>query len=309
MIEGGLWVLFLFVLITELITEKEVNELNIQWYPGHMTKAKRMMLENLKLVDIIVELLDARIPISSRNPDIDKLVGNKPRIIILNKTDMSDANKNNQWKNYFNKQGHAVVFVNSINGKGIKDVVLKAKELMQEKVQRDLERGRVNRPIRAMVVGIPNVGKSTFINKLVGKSSAKTGDKPGVTKGKQWIKMKDGLELLDTPGILWPKFEDPNVGLKLAFTGAIKDQILDVETLALKLIEILKDITPESLKERYKIADLPEEALDIYKLIGKNRGFLIAGGEIDYSRTANILLDEFRSCKIGHITLEIPEDI
>lgn len=282
--------------------------MNIQWYPGHMTKTKRMIVEHLKMVDLIIEILDARIPMSSRNPDIDTLTKNKPRIIILNKTDMADPAKTNQWKQYFNQKGHKVIFVNSINGKGVKEVTVVAKEIMQDKIQRDVQRGRVNRPIRAMVVGIPNVGKSTFINKLVGKASAKTGDKPGVTRGKQWIKVKNDIELLDTPGILWPKFEDENVALKLAFTGSIKDQILDVETLAMRLIEALSVLAPEQFKTRYKLAELSDDPLENYNAIGKKRGFLQSGGHIDYTRTATMLLDEFRGCKIGNITLEVPSD-
>lgn len=283
--------------------------MNIQWYPGHMTKTRRMMQENIGLVDIVIELLDARIPFSSKNPEIDELAKNKHRIVILNKVDLADDKKTNIWTKYFEEQNCKVILVNSITGKGIKDITEVSKELMKEKVERLKQRGRLFVPTRAMIVGIPNVGKSTLINKFVGKSLAKTGDKPGVTRGKQWIKIKKDFELLDTPGILWPKFEDQTVGLKLAFTGAVNDDILDTYTLALNLIDNLRKIYPNSLKERYKIDFNEEDKSDkILEDIGISRSFKTKGGEIDLNRVSYILIDEFRGGKLGKITLEEPID-
>ncbi len=283
--------------------------MNIQWYPGHMTKTKRMMTENISLVDIVIELLDARIPYSSKNPDIDKLAQNKYRIIILNKVDLADEKKTQEWAEYFQNKGYKVVLVNSVSGKGLKDITDFSRELMQEKLERLRKRGRIFVPIRAMIAGIPNVGKSTLINKFVGKATAKTGDKPGVTRGKQWVKIKKDFELLDTPGILWPKFDDKMVGLKLAFTGAVNDDILDSYTLAVNLIDFLRRLYPLALKERYKI-DYDEDVSseNVLKKIGEARGFKIKGGEVDLDRSANILIDEFRGCKLGKITLETPTD-
>lgn len=284
--------------------------MNIQWYPGHMTKTRRMMTENISLVDIVIELLDARIPYSSKNPDIDKLAQNKFRIIILNKVDLADDQKTKKWADYFESKGYKVVLVNSVSGKGLKDITEFSRELMKEKLERLKQRGRIFVPIRAMIAGIPNVGKSTLINKFVGKATAKTGDKPGVTRGKQWVKIKKDFELLDTPGILWPKFDDQRVGMKLAFTGAVNDDILDSYTLAVNLISYLRELYPNAIKERYKI-DFDESVSsdDILMKIGEARGFKIKGGEIDLDRSANILIDEFRGCKLGKISLEIPEDI
>ncbi len=284
--------------------------MNIQWYPGHMTKTRRMMTENISLVDIVIELLDARIPYSSKNPDIDKLAQNKFRIIILNKVDLADDQKTKKWADYFESKGYKVVLVNSVSGKGLKDITEFSRELMKEKLERLKQRGRIFVPIRAMIAGIPNVGKSTLINKFVGKATAKTGDKPGVTRGKQWVKIKKDFELLDTPGILWPKFDDQRVGMKLAFTGAVNDDILDSYTLAVNLISYLRELYPNAIKERYKI-DFDESVSsdDILIKIGEARGFKIKGGEIDLDRSANILIDEFRGCKLGKISLESPEDI
>ncbi len=284
--------------------------MNIQWYPGHMTKTRRMMTENISLVDIVIELLDARIPYSSKNPDIDKLAQNKFRIIILNKVDLADDQKTKKWADYFESKGYKVVLVNSVSGKGLKDITEFSRELMKEKLERLKQRGRIFVPIRAMIAGIPNVGKSTLINKFVGKATAKTGDKPGVTRGKQWVKIKKDFELLDTPGILWPKFDDQRVGMKLAFTGAVNDDILDSYTLAVNLISYLRELYPNAIKERYKI-DFDESVSsdDILMKIGEARGFKIKGGEIDLDRSANILIDEFRGCKLGKISLESPEDI
>lgn len=284
--------------------------MNIQWYPGHMTKTKRMITENIKLVDVVIEILDARIPFSSKNPDIDKFAENKKRIIILNKIDLADDNITKRWEEYFNNKGFKTILVNSVSGKGLKDITEASKELMKEKLERLKKRGRIFVPIRAMIVGIPNVGKSTLINKFVGKAMAKTGDKPGVTRGKQWIRVKKDFELLDTPGILWPKFDDQNIGLKLAFTGAVKDDILDSYTLAVKLIECLVQIAPESIKQRYKIDfDETDSSDKILNKIGEIRGFKIKGGEIDLKRTSDILIDEYRGSKLGKITLETVESL
>ena len=275
-----------------------------------MTKTKRMMQENISLVDIVIELLDARIPYSSRNPDIDKLAVNKKRIVILNKADLADDKKTAEWVKYFEEQGIGVLLTNSITGKGLKSITTLAEELMAEKKARLKQRGRIFVPTRAMIVGIPNVGKSTLINKFVGKSLAKTGDKPGVTRGKQWVKIKRDFELLDTPGILWPKFEDKQVGLKLAFTGAVNDDILDLSELAQNLIITLKDLYPAELKARYGIEfenGTPPHI--VLESIGKVRGFMAKGGEIDIKRTASIFIDEFRAAKLGKMTLETPDDI
>ena len=288
---------------------------NIQWYPGHMTKTRRMMEENISLVDIVIELVDARIPYSSKNPDLDTLAKNKHRILLLNKCDLADERATDIWQEYFEKQGFRVIRINALKGNGLGEVTETARSLMKEKIEKLKARGRINVPIRSMIVGIPNVGKSTFINKYVGKVTAKTGDKPGVTRGKQWIKLKKDFELLDTPGILWPKFDDQSVGMNLAYTGAVKDDILDVETLGCHLMAYLGEHYPDALKTAYKLSALPEreaEENDIaygYRLLeaaGKKRGFLISGGEVDTERMAKILLDEFRSAKLGRFTLELP---
>lgn len=287
-----------------------MNDMQIQWYPGHMTKTKRMMNENLSLVDVVIELIDARIPYSSRNPDIDDLAKNKFRIIILNKSDLADDKSTSVWKEYYEAKGFRVITTNSLKGTGISLVTTAAKELMADKIKAQQARGRLFVPIRAMIAGIPNVGKSTFINKYVGKTTAKTGDKPGVTRGKQWIRIKKDMELLDTPGILWPKFEDKEVGIKLAFIGSINDDIIDLEGLATGLINLLNERFPLLIPKRYGIIieenDTPHILLE---KIGKARGFVSKGGSIDLGRTAKIILDEFRGGKLGKITLEMPEDI
>jgi len=282
----------------------------IQWYPGHMTKTVRMMNENLALVDVVIELIDARIPHSSRNPDIDELAKNKYRIIVLNKSDLADEKATEVWKRFYEEKGFRVVCANSIKGSGINDVTKEAKDLMAEKIKAQQARGRLFVPIRAMIAGIPNVGKSTFINKYVGKNTAKTGDKPGVTRGKQWIRIKKDMELLDTPGILWPKFEDREVGLKLAFIGSINDEIIDVEGLAAGLIDLLTERMPSVLPKRYGIIveDIDTPFILLEK-IGRKRGFVSKGSAVDTLRTAKILLDEFRGGKLGSLTLEMPEDI
>lgn len=284
--------------------------MNIQWYPGHMTKAKRKIAEDLKLVDVVIELLDARIPLSSRNPDVDEIVGGKPRVIILNKSDLADEQANRLWIKYFSSNNTRVILANSIKGTGLKEATSAAKLLMKEKIDRLKSKGLLVKTIRALIIGIPNVGKSTLINKLAGRSVAQTGDRPGVTRAKQWIKVSQELELLDTPGILWPKFEDEQVAFNLAFTGAIKDDILDIYGLSLKLLERLQQDFYQSLKEKYKLEDAHKELAvhDLFSQIGKKRGCIIAGGEIDIQRVAVMLLDDFRGGRIGKITLELPPE-
>lgn len=279
--------------------------MHFQWYPGHMTKARRMMQENIKLIDLIIELVDARIPLSSRNPDIDELGKNKARLILLNKADLAEDRMNDEWIEYFKEKGYSAVKVNSKKGGGIKSIQSVIQEACKEKTERDRKRGILNRPVRAMVVGIPNVGKSTFINALAGKACAKTGNKPGVTKGKQWIRLNKSVELLDTPGILWPKFEDQEVGLKLAFIGSIKDEILQTEELAAELIKFMNSAYPGVLEEKY---DIPTVA-DIYgclRDIAESRHCLVRGNELDTEKAAAILLDDFRGGRLGRITLERP---
>ena len=281
--------------------------MNVQWYPGHMTKAKRMMQEDIKLIDLIIELVDARVPLSSRNPDIDELGKNKARLILLNKSDLADERQNAAWERYFLEKGFFVVKVNSKSGVGVKAVHGAIQEACKEKIERDRRRGIKNRPVRCMVVGIPNVGKSTFINTFAGKACAKTGNKPGVTKGKQWIRLKKGVELLDTPGILWPKFEDQNVGIRLALIGSIKDEILNIDELSLVLIEYLVNHYAGILTQRYEIVE-EGKPVEMLEAITKNRNCLLKGGELDYSKAAALLIEDFRSGKLGKITLEIPEE-
>lgn len=278
--------------------------MNVQWYPGHMTKAKRMMQEDMKLIDLVIELVDARVPLSSRNPDIDVLGRGKARLILLNKADLADERANEAWMAYFKEKGFFAVKVNAKSGAGVKAINGVIQEACREKIERDRKRGIKNRPVRAMVVGIPNVGKSTFINTYAGKACAKTGNKPGVTKGKQWIRLNKNVELLDTPGILWPKFEDPKAGLDLAFCGSIKDEILDTATLAMELIGVLQETYPDLLCERYKLEEVCEMPLDTMEEIARKRGFILPGKRIDYDRCARTVLDEFRGGKIGRITLE-----
>ena len=280
--------------------------MNYQWYPGHMTKAKRMMQENIKLIDLVIELVDARIPLSSRNPDIDELGKNKARMVLLNKSDLADAQANKEWMAYFQEKGIHTVEVNSKTGNGIKSIQGVVQEACKEKIERDRKRGILNRPIRAMVVGIPNVGKSTFINAFAGKACAKTGNKPGVTKGKQWIRLGKGLELLDTPGILWPKFEDQQIGLRLAFIGSINDEILHVDELALELIDFLRKQYPGVLFSRYEIEETGDNLQVLTEICKKRRCFL-KGEEPDLRKASGIIMEEFRSGKLGRITLERPE--
>ena len=279
--------------------------MNYQWYPGHMTKAKRMMQENIKLIDLMIELVDARIPLSSRNPDIDTLAASKSRIVLLNKSDLADPAANALWKKYFEEKGIHVLEINAKSGAGIKSMNTLVQEACKEKIERDRKRGILNRPIRAMVVGIPNVGKSTFINAFAGKACTKTGNKPGVTKGKQWIKLNKGLELLDTPGILWPKFEDQNVGRHLAFIGSMNDEIIIMEEMACDLISELLKIYPGVLKDRYNI-DESGSAVDILNKIAESRKCYGKGQEPDLLKASNILTDDFRSGKLGRISLERP---
>lgn len=282
--------------------------MHFQWYPGHMTKAKRMMQENIKLIDLVIELVDARIPLSSRNPDIDELGKNKARLVLLNKADLAEDKWNDAWAEYFKKKRFSVVKVNSRKGGGIKSIQGVIREACAEKIERDRKRGILNRPVRAMVVGIPNVGKSTFINALAGKACAKTGNKPGVTKGKQWIRLNKQVELLDTPGILWPKFEDQEVGLKLAFIGSIKDEVLQTEELAAELIHFLRTAYPEVLADKYDI-EMDEDDYVVLNHIAKSRNCIVRGNELDTEKAALLLLDDFRNGKLGRLTLEYPQEI
>jgi len=283
-----------------------------QWYPGHMAKAKKIMQEDMKLIDVVIELLDARIPYSSKNPDIDQLTKNKSRVILLNKADMADARVNSLWKEYFESRGFFVAMVNSREGTGIRQVQDIVNKACEEKRERDRKKGILYRPVRAMIVGIPNVGKSTFINSFVGRATAKTGNKPGVTKGKQWIRLDKYTELLDTPGILWPKFEEQTVGLHLALVGSINDNILDTANLALELILILNKSYPQALTDRYNINQPPaeldlKEAGKILEEIAIKRACLQKGGEADTQKAAYLLLDDFRNARLGNITLEYPK--
>lgn len=283
--------------------------MNIQWYPGHMTKAKRMMEENIKLVDVVVEMIDARVPLSSRNPELIKIAGSKPRIIVLNKIDLADDEMTRRWSKRLKEEGAAVVTVNARDGKGMNKVMTAAKEVCKEKIERNRARGIINKPIRAMIVGIPNVGKSTFINKLIGKASAKTGNKPGVTKGKQWLKVKKDFELLDTPGLLWPKFEDQKVGIALALIGSIKEDLLDTRELAFNMIELMRTYYKGQFLNKYSIETIEDKSLmDILEEITVKRNILKSGSIPDTDRMAIILLDEFRNGKYGKITLDIIDE-
>lgn len=279
--------------------------MNFQWYPGHMTKAKRQMQEDIKLIDLVIELVDARIPLSSRNPDIDELGKNKYRLILMNKADLADKRATDAWSQFFREKGYFVVSLDARSKSGMKSITDIIMEACKEKIERDRKRGIKNRPVRAMVVGIPNVGKSTFINSYAGKACAKTGNKPGVTKGKQWIRLSKNVELLDTPGILWPKFEDQAVGLRLALIGSIKDEILNIDELALELINFLTENYQGILTERYDV-DETQKGTDILCEIATNRKCIGKGGELDYSKAAELVIDEFRSGCLGRITLERP---
>jgi ribosome biogenesis GTPase A len=281
--------------------------MTIQWFPGHMAKAKREVQEKLKLIDIVFELLDARIPMSSRNPMINEILGNKPRIVLLNKADMADKAITQQWIAYFKQQQLRALAIDAQTGTGIKQIVAASKEMLKDKFAKMAAKGIKNpRPMRALIVGIPNVGKSTLINRLAGRNIAKTGDKPGVTKAQQWIKVGKEMELLDTPGILWPKFEDEEVGLKLATTGAIKDTILNLQDVAVYALNFLKQHYPERLKERYSLDDIPEEIVALFDAIGKRRGCLVSGGAVDYDKVSEIVLHDIRTEKLGRLSFETP---
>ena len=279
--------------------------MNIQWYPGHMTKARRMMQDNIKLVDLVIELVDARVPLSSRNPDIDEMGKNKARLLLLNKADLADETANEAWGTYFREKGFQVVKLDSRSKSGLRAVQTAVQEACREKTERDRKRGILNRPVRAMVAGIPNVGKSTFINSFAGRACAKTGNKPGVTRGAQWVRLNKQVELLDTPGILWPRFEDPEAGLKLAMIGSIREEVLNTEELSLELLKFLNGIYKGLLQERYGIEEEAEPAAQLEE-IARKRGCLKKGGESDTQKAAAILLEEFRSGKLGRITLEMP---
>ena len=287
----------------------EQDRMNIQWYPGHMTKTRRQIEADLKQVDAVCEILDARIPISSRNPDIDSICGNKPRIVIMNRMDLADPSATKQWITYFRDKGMAAIATDCKTKRGINDFQPAVRALLKEKIDRDAAKG-MKRSLRIMIVGIPNVGKSTLINQISGRKGAKAENRPGVTRGKQWVTVDGGLLLLDTPGILWPKFEDPNVGLALAFTGAVKENVIDVEELACRLFSLLWQRYPDAVKARYGI-EMPADAqgYELLEAAGKKRGFLLARGEINTERMAKVLVDEYRSGKLGRLTFEMPEDM
>lgn len=283
--------------------------MNIQWYPGHMTKTRRQMENDVKLVDLVAEVVDARIPISSRNPDIDAMVEDRPRLIIFNRADQADPAITERWVTWFRQRGWGVLETDAKGGRGVGQFSSAAKQVLKDKLEAWKAKGQVGRPIRAMVVGVPNVGKSTFINKVAKRKSAKASDRPGVTRGKQWVSVDAGLELLDTPGILWPKFEDETIGLHLAFTGAVKDEITDVEGLACALLELLRNRYPKALEVRYKLTDVDGlQGWELLEQCARKRGMLVSGGEVNTERMANVLLDEFRGGKLGRFTLEIPKD-
>ena len=285
------------------------ENMNIQWYPGHMTKTRRQIEADLKQVDAVCEIVDARIPMSSRNPDIDSICGNKPRVIVLNRMDLADPNATKRWATYFKNKGIAAVATDCKSRKGISQFTPAVRQLLQEKIQRDAAKG-MSRALRIMIVGIPNVGKSTLINQISGRKGAKAENRPGVTRGKQWVTVDKDLLLMDTPGILWPKFEDPNVGMMLAYTGAVKDGVMDLEELACRLMELLWKRYPDLVRERYGIDCEPDvPGWQLLELAGKKRGYLLARGEINTERMAKVLVDEFRGGKLGRLTLELPEDI
>ncbi|GAF63741.1 ribosomal biogenesis GTPase [Bacillus sp. TS-2] len=281
--------------------------MTIQWFPGHMAKARREVTEQLKMIDVVIELVDARIPLSSRNPMIDKIVEHKPRLILLNKADLADEHLTKEWKKYFEQLGHAVLIINSQNGKGTEKIQQVCQQLASPMIEKMKAKGMKPRAIRAMILGIPNVGKSTLINRLASKRTAQVGDRPGITKRQQWIKVGKQLELLDTPGILWPKFEDKETGFRLAVTGAIKDEILDFQDVALFALTYLKQYYPNRLKERYKLTELADDNVELFDQIGKNRGFMMSGGYIDYDKVAETILRELRSGLLGRLSFEIPE--
>lgn len=284
---------------------------NIQWFPGHMTKTKRQIQASLKLVDAVAEIIDARIPVSSRNPDLDSIIQNKPRVVLMNKCDMADPSSTQKWINYFKNNGIVAIPIDCKTGRGINKFISSVNEVLKEKIEKQKAKGLLNPTVRVMIVGIPNVGKSTFINRISKNRKAKAEDKPGVTRGNQWFTINKGFEVLDTPGVLWPKFEDKIVGERLAFTGAVKDQIMDTELLAMRLLDFLKVEKNPIFVERFKLQNEPIENIESYELlelIGRKRGMLISGGEIDTERAAIMLLDEYRSAKLGKYTFELPEN-
>lgn len=282
----------------------------LQWYPGHMAKTRRLIEDNLKMIDVVVEILDARVPFSGRNPNFDDIIKNKPRLLVMNKADLADPEKTNMWISWYASRGIKVIPISCTTGQGINKVLYEARETVRDKIERDAEKGRT-RTLKLMMVGIPNVGKSSLINRLIGRAGTKTGDRPGVTRGKQWLRIKGDAELLDTPGILPPKFEDQESAMRLAYTGAIKDEIINRELLAYSLCEYLRDEYCDAIMERYKLKDDISglKGYEILELIGRRRGFVISGGEVDMERAANMILDELRGCKIGRITLEVPSDL
>ena len=293
-----------------MLMAENKQEMNIQWYPGHMTKTRRMIQSQLKNMDAVCEILDARIPIASRNPDVEELTAGKPRLIVLNRIDIADAGATRAWTAYFRGKGFAVLEANAKEGQGTARFATAVRDLLAEKLAAYAEKGQTGRTLRVMILGIPNVGKSTFVNKVARRKTAKAEDRPGVTRSQQWVPVDRTLELMDTPGMLWPKFDDPTVGLHLAFTGAVRDEILDTETLACRLMELLARRYPQALAERYKVETAPEDSgYDLLIKAGRRRGFMLRGGEVDTERMAKILLDEFRGGKLGRFTLELPEDL
>lgn len=280
----------------------------VQWFPGHMAKTRRLIKESLSLVDGVTEIIDARIPYSSSNPELEELINNKPRIVLLNKCDLADKNITKQWVDYYKNKGVTAIPVDCRTGKGLNNYIIAVRDVLKNVIKKNEDRGMPGKALRIMVVGIPNTGKSSFINRMAGSVKAKVADKAGVTRHNQWFPIGNGIELLDTPGVLWPKFDDPKVGDRLAFIGSVKDEILDSETLAIRLLEVMKTEYPHRLSERYKIADFTDkEAWEVLELIGKKRGMMIKGGEIDYERVSVMLLDEYRGGKLGVISLEKPE--
>ncbi len=282
--------------------------MNIQWFPGHMAKTRRMISDNLKLVDVVIEIVDARLPLSSRNPEIDKIVNNKPRVLVLNKSDIADSDANSRWMSYFQSKGIVTVLVDSLSGKGVKNINGAIDKVLKEKFERDAKKGIIRHSVKMMIVGIPNVGKSSLINRLAGKAATKSGDRPGVTTAKQWIRLSGKYDLLDTPGILWPKFDNEETARNIAYTGGIKDEIMDIEELSCYLLEFLRDNYSESFKAKYKITDDigGMTGFELLELVGRKRGAIVSGGNVDTFKAAGFLLDDFRAAKLGKITLELP---